>query len=186
MKPKIVLFFLLLAFLDNTALPQKPGKPSSPPKPTSGQASAELQKPPESASPSAPGGVPSNESSLPIYKYEQRGRRDPFRSLDVTTTVQAASAPIVRPPGLKGQMVSEIKVVGIVKNKGELMAIAVGYRNKTYFVHASDILFDGKVLEVRKDSVVLIQTLTDNFGKKLSQQVVKKLYPTRGEGNNEK
>ncbi len=185
MKPKIACFFLLFAFLEVVAFPQKPGKPVSPSNSAPGQPSVQPQKPAELGSPSTPGGA-ANESPLPIYKYEQRGRRDPFRSLDVTTSMQAASAPIVRPPGLKGQLVSEIKVVGILKNKGELMAIAQGYRNKTYFIHPSDILFDGKVLEIRRDLVLFTQTLTDNFGKKLSQQVTKKLYPTRGEGNNEK
>jgi hypothetical protein len=184
MKLQSALLSLLLVFLEGAALPQKSGKPTPPPIPSAVQSTA-----PSSASPGSPSastGTTSSEPALPIYKYEQRGRRDPFRSLDVTTLVQAASAPIVRPPGLKGQLVSEIKIVGIVKSQGGLMAIAEGYRNKTYFIHPNDILYDGKVVEIRKDSVQFTQTLTDNFGKKLSQQVVKKLYPTRGEGNNEK
>jgi Tfp pilus assembly protein PilP len=139
--------------------------------------------PPAAVPATSPAG---NEAAVPIYKYEVKGRRDPFRSLDVTRTVQAASAPVVRPPGLKGQLVSEIRVVGVVKSKGALMAIVQGYRNKTFFIHPNDLLYDGKVLEVRNDAVVFSQILTDNQGKKTSQQVVKKLYPTRGEGNNEK
>jgi Tfp pilus assembly protein PilP len=186
MKLQIALLSLLLAFLEGTALPQKSGKSAPPPKPSAVQSTAPAPASPGEASPSASTVTTSNEPALPIYKYEQRGRRDPFRSLDVTTTVQATSAPIVRPPGLKGQLVSEIKIVGIVKSKGGLMAVAEGYRNKTYFIYPNDILYDGKVVEIRKDSVQFTQTLTDNFGKKLSQQVVKKLYPTRGEGNNEK
>ena len=66
------------------------------------------------------------------------------------------------------------------------MAIAEGYRGRTFFIHPKDDLYDGKVIEIRNDSVVFTQTLTDSLGKKVSRQVVKKLYPTRGEGNNEK
>ena len=132
------------------------------------------------ASPTGNGG----DTEVPHYKYEAKGRRDPFRTLDVTNTIQAAAAPIVRPPGLKGQLVSEIKLVGIVKSKGTLMAIAEGYRNKTFFVREKADLYDGKVLEIKNDGVVFSQTLTDSLGKKITQQVIKKLYPTRGEGTN--
>jgi hypothetical protein len=126
----------------------------------------------------------SGDAEVPHYKYEAKGRRDPFRTLDVTNTIQAAAAPVVRPPGLKGQLVSEIKLVGIVKSKGTLMAIAEGYRNKTFFVREKADLYDGKVLEIKNDGVVFSQTLTDSHGKKITQQVIKKLYPTRGEGTN--
>jgi Tfp pilus assembly protein PilP len=126
----------------------------------------------------------SGDAEVPHYKYEAKGRRDPFRTLDVTNTIQAAAAPVVRPPGLKGQLVSEIKLVGIVKSKGSLMAIAEGYRSKTFFVHEKADLYDGKVLEIKNDAVVFSQTLTDSLGKKITQQVTKKLYPTRGEGTN--
>jgi hypothetical protein len=42
------------------------------------------------------------------------------------------------------------------------------------------------VIEIKSDAVVFSQTLTDSQGKRLSQRVVKKLYPTRGEGNDAK
>ena len=120
------------------------------------------------------------------YKYEAKGRRDPFRNLDVVTSVQSASAPIVRPPGLKGQLVSEITLVGIVKKKGVYTALSTGYRGKTFFIHSNDDLYDGKVIEIRNDVVIINQYLTDTHGKKIAQQVVKKLYPTRGEGKDAK
>jgi Tfp pilus assembly protein PilP len=123
---------------------------------------------------------------VPTFKYEVKGRRDPFRSLDVVNTIRATSAPIVRPPGLRGQLISEINVVGIVLSKGEFIAMATGYRGKTYFVRPNDELYDGRVVQIRSDALVFNQILTDSQGKKLSQQVVKKLYPTRGEGNDAK
>jgi hypothetical protein len=100
--------------------------------------------------------------------------------------VQAASAPIVRPPGLKGQLVSEIILVGIVKKKGVYTALSTGYRGKTFFIHSNDDLYDGKVVEIRTDAVIMNQYLTDSHGKKITQQIVKKLYPTRGEGTDAK
>ena len=131
--------------------------------------------------------VPTSQAVVvPTYKYEAKGRRDPFRSLDVSATIQASTAPAIRAPGLKGQLVSEINLAGIVKSKNQYMAMATGYRGKTYFLQPNDDLYDGKVIEIKSDAVVFSQTLTDSQGKRLSQRVVKKLYPTRGEGNDAK
>lgn len=141
---------------------------------------------PSSAATPPPTTASTGDPGVANYKYEVKGRRDPFRTLDVVNSIQATAAPLVRPPGIKGQLVSEIKLVGIVKSKGNFMAIAEGYRGRTFFIHPKDDLYDGKVIEIRNDSVVLTQTLTDSLGKQVSRQVVKKLYPTRGEGNNEK
>ena len=140
---------------------------------------------PAHAAPATP--VPTSQAVVvPTYKYETKGRRDPFRSLDVSATIQASTAPAVRAPGLKGQLVSEINLAGIVKSKNQYMAMATGYRGKTYFLQPNDDLYDGKVIEIKSDAVVFSQTLTDSQGKRLSQRVVKKLYPTRGEGNDAK
>ena len=140
---------------------------------------------PAHAAPATP--VPTSQAVVvPTYKYEAKGRRDPFRSLDVSATIQASTAPTVRAPGLKGQLVSEINLAGIVKSKNQYMAMATGYRGKTYFLQPNDDLYDGKVIEIKSDAVVFSQTLTDNQGKRLSQRVIKKLYPTRGEGNDAK
>ena len=143
-----------------------------------------LSTPSPAALPAAP--PAGQETPAMNYRYEARGRRDPFRSLDVTASVQAASAPIVRPPGLRGQLVSEINLVGIVRKKGDLMAMATGFRGKTFFIRSHDELYDGKVVEIRSDAVVINQYLTDARGTKISQQIVKKLYPTRGEGKDAK
>ena len=186
MNRKLSSLCVVLVWMGITIFAQQPHKPAPAAKATAPKSGA-AQQPAPSSPPAAPAVTPTaNEAAVPIYKYEVKGRRDPFRSLDVTRTIQAASAPIVRPPGLKGQLVSEIRIMGIVKSKGELTAIVQGYRDKTFFIHANDILYDGKVLEIRNDAVIFDQTLTDNLGKKISQQIVKKLYPKRGEGTNEK
>ena len=153
----------------------------------SSEAAVEGDKPAATLPPAPPISSPgAADSTVSNYKYEIRGRRDPFRSLDVTNVIQASSAPLVRPADVKGQLVSEIKLIGIVKSKGDIRAIAEGYRGRTFFIRQGDDLYDGKVLEVRNDSLLLSQVLTDSFGKKITQKVVKKLHPTRGEKTNEK
>ena len=176
MKPTMLATYsLLICFgLVGEALAQQPAKSNR---------SDQTPAPPAQAAAAAP---QSQAVVVPTYKYEAKGRRDPFRSLDVTETVQASTAPAVRAPGLKGQLVSEINLAGIVKSKNQYMAMATGYRGKTYFLQPNDELYDGKVIEIKSDSVIFTQTLTDGQGRKLSQRVVKKLYPTRGEGNDAK
>jgi len=183
---KVLILCTLAVGVGITLAAQRSNKPLPPPNIDSSKSGSvqPTAAPSTGAIPAA--ASPTGEAAVPNYKYEIKGRRDPFRSLDVTRTIQAASAPIVRPPGLKGQLVSEMKVVGIVKSREGLLAIVQGYRNKTFFIHANDVLHDGKVLEIRNDAVIFNQTLIDNLGKQVSQQVTKKLYPTRGEGTNEK
>jgi Tfp pilus assembly protein PilP len=167
---------LVICLQAGEGLAQQPARPNQP---------AKAPAAPVQVAPVPP--APQGQAVLvPTYKYEAKGRRDPFRSLDVSETVQASTAPSVRPPGLKGQLVSEINLAGIVKSKNQYMAMATGYRGKTYFLQPSDELYDGKVTEIRSDAVIFSQTLTDGQGRRLSQRVVKKLYPTRGEGNDAK
>jgi len=169
------LYVVMICFAFSQALAQQPSKSNQGKTPTA----------PTEAPPSSP--VPTSQAVVvPTYKYEAKGRRDPFRSLDVSSTIQASTAPTVRPPGLKGQLVSEINLAGIVKSKNRYMAMATGYRGKTYFLQPNDDLYDGKVIEIKSDAVIFSQTLTDSQGKKVSQRVVKRLYPTRGEGNDAK
>jgi Tfp pilus assembly protein PilP len=148
-----------------------------------GVASAKAaQAPGPIAKPAAPSPAPLAPAGDMNYKYEVKGRRDPFRPLDAVTTFQATQAPIVRPPGLKGQLVSEIRLVGIIKSSTGTVAMVQGYRSRSFFLHPNDTLYDGKVVEVRKDAVVFSQVLKDVQGKTMTQQIIKKLQPTRGEG----
>lgn len=177
MKQKVLAtHVLVICFGFAEALAQQAGKSNSAEK----ASAAPAQAAPATTVP------PSRAVVVPTYKYEAKGRRDPFRSLDVSATVQASAAPTVRPLGLKGQLVSEINLAGIVKSKNHYMAMATGYRGKTYFLQPNDDLYDGKVIEIKSDAVIFSQTLTDGQGKRLSQRVVKRLYPTRGEGNDAK
>ncbi len=172
---KMILFLIVTAILGSCA--ERAGAQST--------AAKSVKAAPSAASARtvpAPAPLPAQPEGDLNYKYELRGRRDPFRPLDLVSTFQTSQAPMVRPPGLKGQMVSEIRLVGIVQSSNGMLAMAQGFKNRSFFLHPNDILYDGKILEIRKDAVVFSQTLKDIEGKTLTQQVIKKLQPTRGEG----
>ena len=115
--------------------------PEAPPK-----AAAKVEDPPPPLS------VPAG------YRYEPRGRRDPFVN-PVPKTQGGGLAedpiPVVRPDGLPGVLVSEVKLSGIVHSTDNEMnkAMLVVGRN-TYFAKKGDRLFDGVVKEIRRNEVV--------------------------------
>ena len=91
------------------------------------------------------------------YRYEPRGRRDPFVNPVPKPTGAAAVAtqPIVRPDGLPGVLVSEVKVTAIIYSSEPAMKKAMlAAGRKTYFAAQGDSLFDGVIKEIRPNEVV--------------------------------
>jgi hypothetical protein len=94
----------------------------------------------------------------PGYRYESRGRRDPFVNPTLKqerAAVDETPVPVVRPDGLPGVLVSEVKLSGIVHSSDQIMnkAMLVVGRN-TYFAKKGDSLFDGVIKEIRPNEVV--------------------------------
>ena len=97
-------------------------------------------------------------SVSPSYRYERKGRRDPFINpvpRPVTRT-DRSTVPVVRPPGLKGVLVTEASVSAVVTSKEPNMNVAViaAPGGKTYFARPGDALFDAVIKEIRSDGVI--------------------------------
>jgi hypothetical protein len=126
------------------------GKPQAAKKPAVGQtAQVELDPPP-------PLTVPQG------YSYEPRGRRDPFvNPVPKPAGGETAARPLIRPDGLPGVLVSEVKLSGIIYSPQATMkkAILVVGRS-TYFAGQGDSLFDGVVREIRPNEVVFSMVST--------------------------
>src|SRR5437868_5613743 len=62
----------------------------------------------------------------PGYRYEPRGRRDPFvNPIPKPAPATAPAAQLVRPPGMKGALVEEVTVVGVFVAKDASMTRAI-------------------------------------------------------------
>jgi hypothetical protein len=93
----------------------------------------------------------------PGYRYEPRGRRDPFVNPipRQQAGVQQESVPLVRPDGLPGVLVSEVKLSGIVHSADkEMNKVMLVVGKNTYFAKKGDRLFDGVIKEIRPNEVV--------------------------------
>ena len=86
---------------------------------------------------------------------------------------------------MKGQRISELRLVGLVEAGGQFRAMATGLRDQPFLLKKGDRLFDGRVLQVRKDGVVFSHRLAGAAGRKRSRRVVKKLHPAPEEAGHE-
>ena len=80
-----------------------------------------------------------------IPKYEIKGRRDPFETLDVKDGVVASS-------------LGAAKLTGIVRSSSATLALVETPEGLGYILRPGDTLGDGRLLEIGSDSVVFQMT----------------------------
>lgn len=110
------------------------------------------------------------------YTYSPQGRRDPFVSLQ--KPVEANRGPGSRPPGVKGFLIQEVALKGIVRDKSGYIAILLGTDGKSYFVRVGERLFDGVVTAIDAANITFRQEVTDPLSPVKSRDVKKSLYPS--------
>ncbi len=90
------------------------------------------------------------------YRYDPRGRRDPFVNPVPKAAQPEPEIPVVRPPGLRGVLVSEATIIGVVTSREPSMNMAVilGPGGKTYFATLGEKLFDAVIKQIQADAVV--------------------------------
>lgn len=111
------------------------------------------------------------------YTYEPAGRRDPFRSLLVRENPRREKGMT----GLASLSVDEIELEGIWKTRSGFLAQIKGSDNRSYLLHRGDLLYDGEVLDVRPNELVLRQNVNDPQSVKPFRDVVKRLNPAKTE-----
>ena len=160
---RLSIFLLLATIIELVGFAQTPAQPKGAPPPKQ-----EDEPPPAMAVP-------------PAYRFESRGRRDPFVNPVPKPVSAAPLLPIARPPGLKGVLLSEATVTAIVVSKEapELTRAAITTPgNKTYFAHKGDALFDAVVRDIQRDAVVFELASKDKEGKTTTREVVRKIRST--------
>lgn len=132
---------------------------------------ADQTKPPQAPSSPSPSSDEEVMNAEP-YVYRSLSRRDPFRSL----LVHAQPGPGQRPPGVAGLSVDGIDLEGIWQTRAGYVAQVRGADNRSYLLRKGDKLFDGEVLDVENNQLVLRQNVNDPTSVKPFRDVVKLLH----------
>ncbi|MBI2202409.1 MAG: hypothetical protein HYU41_00930 [Candidatus Rokubacteria bacterium] len=129
-----------------TAVAQSAPKPGQP-----GQPAAPAAKPGQPAPAGAPQAADAIRAaataSAPAKpKYEVRGRRDPFENLELAVKEKEASG---------GFSVAATKLTGIVHGQVPLALVETA-EGHGYILKSGDMLGDGRVVEIGRDTVVFV------------------------------
>ena len=121
------------------------------------------------------------------YRYDPRGRRDPFVN-PVPPPPQAVDplslVPSVRPLGLPGVLLNEALLVGVVTSEEPSMNVVVvlAPNNRTFFARAGDELLDAVVKEISPNAIIFeVKPLGGQPEPEQREEVVRTLNATPGE-----
>lgn len=111
------------------------------------------------------------------------GRRDPFKLPTAADEDGIMAPPVHRPPGVRGLLVSELSLEGVVsENSGhDMIAVVTNNTGRAYFLHENEQLFDGKLTKITPQAAYFVETLRDRKGHESIQQVVKWLSSKPGD-----
>ena len=123
-------------------------------KPAAGAAGAEMPKA------SAPASRPAT------------GKRDPFVSLAVVRAQQIGAS---CGTGKRCLVIDQIELKGVVKTVNGMIAMVENPARKAYFLRVNDPVFNGYVVKITGDSVVFKESATDNQGRTVTRDVVKRV-----------
>jgi hypothetical protein len=151
--------------------------------PGQSQPQAAPQKPAPAAKAAVPDGSGKSmkaSAEKPADEKVSVTKRDPFETL--LNKAKAGNAPPENlPPGKAGLIVEALRINGIVRGSGGMIAIVSNAQQRVYFLREGDKLYDGSVDKITLDSISFHEFGKDAFGKPLEHQVTKRLYPSPGE-----
>jgi len=106
--------------------------------------------------------------------------RDPFDPL-LGKTKDSGPAAENLPPGKAGLQITTLRVDGVIRSGGGMIAVVSNPQQRVYFVHQGDQLYDGQVGSITMEAVSFHQNGKDPFGTPIERDITKQLYPTPGE-----
>jgi len=110
-----------------------------------------------------------------IFNYDPAGRRDPFRSLLAGFEEPEVGPEKVRPPGLPGMLVEELRLEGIIETPSGILAFVLGRDNVSYIIRPGTKLYNGEVAEIHPKKVVFRQNVNDPKRLKPYDEVVREI-----------
>jgi Tfp pilus assembly protein PilP len=113
------------------------------------------------------------------YSYDPESRRDPFKSLLVSTELPELRGP--RPEGIPGLLIDEVTVTGVFRTQaGYVAQVQSAANEKSFLLREGDELYDGDVVRISEDEIVFKQIVQDPTALKPFREVVKTLSSNQG------
>lgn len=116
------------------------------------------------------------------------GRRDPFKPWSMpgpATGHPPASGPTgVLPAGIKGLVISQLKLEGVVHEEAtnSMIALVTNSGKRAYFLRVNDSVHNGMVSKITPDAIYFRENTLDWSGRTSTHEVAIKLGSVRGEG----
>jgi Tfp pilus assembly protein PilP len=110
------------------------------------------------------------------YKYDSKGRRDPFLSLVITTKQKPAKKRGASP--IESFEIDEIQLLAIAWHHNKYYALVMLPDKKTYTISEGMTLGlqGGKVFKITKDTIVIREYVKDYKGEMKSRDSILKLH----------
>ena len=195
---KTVVWFLELAFVGSALLAGIPARPALPPAPppillthgqthtrTLGLCPVAFAGIVERAS-EASGGTRRTASSEPQTGGASK-LRDPFKAPEPPPKVSALKAkrshlPAVLPPGVRGLVIDQLILEGVVDKKPDnaMIAVVTNKSNRAYFLRINEQVFDGTVTMITPAAIYFRQRYYSDDDKAEWRTVEKRLSPGPG------
>lgn len=109
------------------------------------------------------------------------GRRDPFAPLVARGPRGGQpAAPECRETGKRGLVIPTLRVDGIVRSQGGMIAVVSNPQQRVYFLRNGEQVCNGRVDRIALDGITFVETGQDAFGKPMQRSIAKPLYPSAG------
>ena len=127
--------------------------------------------------------TPSQRAALAV------GKRDPFKIPLVPTgkgggEVMDSAPGGALPPGVRGLLISQLRLEGVVRQQtaNKMIAVVTNETRRAYFLHESDSVYNGVVSKITPDAIYFKENVLDGNGRVTTREVMKRLGSASGEG----
>jgi Tfp pilus assembly protein PilP len=122
-------------------------------------------------------------SAISGIRYQSLNRLDPFidpillaKHLEEQAKAgEEVLKPKIKPPGIAGMFIEQIKLIGISGSANQQTAVFRGSDDRAYFLHNGDKVLDGYVEVISSEEVHMIRETKLRSGKVLTQKITKRL-----------
>jgi len=131
-------------------------------------------------------GAESPRTTTPGILSTAAGRRDPFKPWPTPGSgghVGAGGAPTGLPPGIRGLVISELRLEGVVRLESEnaMIAVVTNYTKRAYFLRVRDAVHNGVVSKITPEALYFKENTLDASGRVATHEVEIKLGSAPGE-----